>query len=67
MLDIGQSDDWFALQMSFAPCLLGYGFIARRLYDDVKTIREGNRYWKWIENYVAEDYKEAVKVGSGGC
>ena len=29
------------------------------------TLREGNRYWKWIENYVADDYTEAVRLGSG--
>lgn len=65
MLDIGQSEDWFALQISMAPCLLGYGMIAKRLFDDPKTKREGNVYWKWIENYVAEDYVEAVELGSG--
>jgi thiaminase len=65
MLDIGQSDDWLALQIAFAPCLLGYGLIARRLYDDPETLREGNLYWKWIENYVAKDYNEAVLAGSG--
>ncbi|KAI9782648.1 MAG: hypothetical protein M1835_003990 [Candelina submexicana] len=64
VLDIGNSEGWLALQVSFAPCLIGYGAIARRLYDNPKTVREGNRYWKWIENYVAQDYIEAVKVGS---
>lgn len=51
--------------MALAPCLLGYGAIAQRLYSDKKSLREGNRYWKWIENYVAEDYTEAVRLGSG--
>jgi thiaminase len=48
-----------------APCLIGYGAIAKRLYGDKATKREGNIYWKWIENYVADDYTEAVKTGSG--
>jgi len=65
VLDIGQSEDWLALQVSMAPCLIGYGDIARRLHDDPKTKREGNIYWKWIETYVADDYCEAVRVGSG--
>lgn len=54
--------------MALAPCLIGYGAIARRLYDDADhTVQgeENNRYWKWIENYVAEDYVTAVKTGSG--
>ncbi|KFY23743.1 hypothetical protein V493_05665 [Pseudogymnoascus sp. VKM F-4281 (FW-2241)] len=64
VLDVGHSEDWFALQIAMAPCLIGYGVIARRLYDDPLTKREGNTYWKWIENYVADDFVEAVRVGS---
>lgn len=62
---MGQSEDWIALQMALAPCLIGYGAIARRLHSDSKTFRQGNQYWKWIENYVADDYQEAVRLGSG--
>lgn len=52
--------------MAFAPCLLGYGIIARRLWDDPETVKEqGNRYWKWIQNYVADDYRAAVEAGEG--
>jgi thiaminase len=65
ILDVGQSEDWLALQMALAPCLIGYGAIAKRLYTEKETLREGNRYWRWIENYVAEDYTEAVRLGSG--
>jgi thiaminase len=65
VLDIGLSEDWLALQISMAPCLLGYGIIANRLHADPKTKREGNIYWTWIENYVSEDYTEAVKLGTG--
>ncbi|KAL4749721.1 hypothetical protein BDW72DRAFT_177484 [Aspergillus terricola var. indicus] len=64
ILDVGQSEDWLALQVALAPCLIGYGAIAQRLHTEEKTLREGNRYWKWIENYVAEDYTEAVRLGS---
>lgn len=65
VLDIGQSQDWLALQMALAPCLLGYGAIAKRLHADPKTKKDGNIYWKWISNYVEADYVEAVEVGSG--
>lgn len=65
MLDVGQSEDWLALQVSFAPCLIGYGVIAKRLYDDPKTVRKDNIYWKWIENYTDKDYTMAVETGSG--
>ncbi|KAG7041047.1 putative hydroxymethylpyrimidine/phosphomethylpyrimidine kinase 2 [Colletotrichum scovillei] len=64
VLDVGVSEDWIALQMALAPCLLGYGAVAKQLHGDVKTKREENMYWKWIENYVADDYVGAVKTGS---
>ncbi|CAG8425233.1 unnamed protein product [Penicillium salamii] len=64
ILDVGQSEDWLALQMALAPCLIGYGAIAKRLHADAGTLRQGNQYWKWIENYVADDYTEAVQLGS---
>ncbi|KAK5197219.1 trifunctional hydroxymethylpyrimidine kinase/phosphomethylpyrimidine kinase/thiaminase [Exophiala xenobiotica] len=65
VLDVGHSEDWLAIQMALAPCLLGYGETARRLYADPqsKTTEQGNKYWRWVENYVADDYTEAVRVG----
>jgi thiaminase len=56
--------------MALAPCLIGYGDIAKRLHADPNTKQDGNIYWTWILNYVADDYTEAVKVGRGlisGC
>lgn len=35
------------------------------LHGDSKSVREGNHYWNWVENYVADDYVQAVKTGSG--
>ncbi|KAF2431201.1 thiamine biosynthesis protein-like protein (Thi-4) [Tothia fuscella] len=65
VLDIGNSEDWFALQIALLACLMGYGVIAKQLHDDQETVKEDNRYWKWIENYVAPDYTEAVELGRG--
>ncbi|CAN8096851.1 unnamed protein product [Discula destructiva] len=64
VLDVGQSEDWLGLQVALAPCLLGYGAVAKMLHGDSKTRKEGNLYWNWIENYVADDYVQAVKTGS---
>ncbi|KAI0145876.1 Phosphomethylpyrimidine kinase-domain-containing protein [Hypoxylon sp. NC0597] len=64
VLDIGQSEDWLGLQVALAPCLLGYGAIAKQLHGDPRTKTEGNTYWKWILNYVAEDYVQAVQTGA---
>lgn len=65
VLDIGQSEDWLGLQIALAPCLLGYAAVAKMLHGDSTTVREGNLYWDWIENYVADDYVQAVRTGSG--
>lgn len=67
VLDIGQSEDWLALQISLLPCLLGYGMIARRLkaMQEIKPPQTPNRYLTWINNYVADDYTAAVKKGCG--
>ncbi|KAM0721554.1 hypothetical protein Q7P37_002479 [Cladosporium fusiforme] len=65
ILDVGQSQDWLALQIALLPCLLGYGMIGRRL-KDLQTTNppmQPNAYLTWINNYVAEDYTEAVKTG----
>ncbi|KAK4146900.1 Phosphomethylpyrimidine kinase-domain-containing protein [Dichotomopilus funicola] len=64
VLDIGHSQDWLGLQVAIAPCLLGYGALAKQLHADPRSKRDGNTYWAWIENYVAEDYVTAVKIGS---
>ncbi|KAK8057665.1 phosphomethylpyrimidine kinase THI20 [Apiospora saccharicola] len=65
VLDVGMSSDWLALQVALAPCLLGYGAIGQALHDEKNqnTKREDNTYYKWICNYVAEDYVEAVRTG----
>lgn len=64
VLDVGQCGDWLALQMALAPCLLGYGAVARILMALPSTLREGNPYWPWIETYAADDYVSAVDLGS---
>lgn len=69
ILDVGQSQDWFALQMAMLPCLLGYALIAKRLMgmQTLQASEAANKYHKWMENYVAEDYSEAVQKGCGRC
>lgn len=62
VLDVGQSEDWLALEIAMLPCLIGYGRIARRLYNDPKTSRD-SRYWAWIESYVGEEYAAAMTLG----
>ncbi|KAI8374010.1 Phosphomethylpyrimidine kinase-domain-containing protein [Choanephora cucurbitarum] len=63
VLDKGQSGDILDLKAAMMPCLLGYGEIGLRLFNDPKTKRDGNPYWSWICQYAADDYQVAVKVG----
>ncbi|KAK0305895.1 trifunctional hydroxymethylpyrimidine kinase/phosphomethylpyrimidine kinase/thiaminase [Friedmanniomyces endolithicus] len=63
ILDIGNSEDWLALQVSLLPCLLGYWVIARRLQSLQASLKSPNRYATWINNYVGEDYTAAVIKG----
>ena len=65
-MDVGHSEGWFALQLAVAPCFIGYGAIARRLYEDSKTVKgHENKYWKWIETYVSDEYVETVSQVTG--
>jgi thiaminase len=61
VLDIGQSQDFFALQVAMAPCLIGYQAIARRL--EKQGVKDSNMYWEWVESYAGKDYAEAVIKG----
>ncbi|RCH78188.1 hypothetical protein CU098_002093, partial [Rhizopus stolonifer] len=63
VLDKGQSGDLLDLKISMAPCLLGYGEIGLKLFNDPATKKDGNPYWDWICQYAADDFQEAVHVG----
>lgn len=49
------------------PCLLGYHYIAQRLsaLQDPAAPKNANRYRQWIDNYIADDYTQAVGKGMG--
>ncbi|KAI9729714.1 MAG: hypothetical protein M1834_006665 [Cirrosporium novae-zelandiae] len=61
LLQTAHARPLFHLRLALLPCLLGYYAIAARMHADPATVK--GRYWKWIENYVAEDYVQAVDVG----
>ena len=75
VLDVGMSNDLLSLYVALAPCLIGYGEAASRIHGEHtkckaegkeskwKDASQGNKYWKWIENYVEADYQEAVVKG----
>ena len=49
--------DVLDLHTALAPCVIGYGEIARALFDDPATRLEGNPYCAWIDAYAGEDYQ----------
>ncbi|CAK7203933.1 hypothetical protein SEUCBS139899_006683 [Sporothrix eucalyptigena] len=62
LLDVGQSEDWFALQVALTPCVLGYGAAARALHQEHATTKDDTHpYWKWVENYTNDDYAAVAK------
>ncbi|KAK9765367.1 trifunctional hydroxymethylpyrimidine kinase/phosphomethylpyrimidine kinase/thiaminase [Basidiobolus ranarum] len=63
VLDKGHSGGALDLQVALAPCLLGYGVIGMRLFNDPNTKRDGNPYWPWIRNYAEDDFQQACKTG----
>ena len=66
-LDIGTSEDWFALQVSLIPCLLGYGMIGERLKAErEKNPPKGEKFYQtWIDNYTSEEYRASMDTGRG--
>ncbi|MCW5700201.1 MAG: thiaminase II [Rhodospirillales bacterium] len=57
VLEKGLSGDLLDLQTALAPCIVGYGEIGQRLFDNPATRMEGNPYREWIETYAAEEYQ----------
>lgn len=63
VLDVGVAQGLFALKVATAPCLIGYRDIAVRIKEEYSDGKEGNIYWKWVENYAGKDYGNAYKDG----
>jgi thiaminase/transcriptional activator TenA len=60
VLDAGMQGDLLDLHVALAPCIIGYGEIARRLSADPTTKVEGNPYQDWIAMYAGADYQALV-------
>ena len=61
-LDCGMSGDLIDLHVALLPCLLGYGEIGSRLFNDPITKRD-SPYWQWITSYASENYQQACREG----
>lgn len=62
VLDAGMSGDLLDLHVALAPCIVGYGEIARWILQQPFTRLEGNPYRSWIEMYAGTEYQSLVKA-----
>jgi thiaminase/transcriptional activator TenA len=62
VLDCGLGGDSLDLMVALAPCVVGYGEIGTRLAADPATLRDGNRYWSWIEMYAGDEYQAVCEA-----
>jgi thiaminase/transcriptional activator TenA len=60
VLDAGMSGDLLDLHISLAPCIIGYGEIAKWVLRQPFTRTDGNPYSDWIKMYAGEEYQSLV-------
>lgn len=60
VLERGMAGDVLDLQVALAPCVIGYGEIAKALVADPATRRAGNPYEPWIAMYAGDEYQEVA-------
>lgn len=63
VLDVGATQDFFALQVAMAPCLIGYRDIAVRIEGEYGAGRERNGFWRWVDSYSGVDFGQAYREG----
>lgn len=61
VLERGMAGDLLDLQVALAPCVVGYGEIARALAADPQTRRAGNPYEPWIAMYAGAEYQQVAE------
>ena len=59
--EIGEREDWLAMQVALAPCMYGYKIVGEYLSTWDGSVRgRDNKYWSWVEQYTGNEYREAV-------
>jgi len=57
VLDRGLAGDRLDLEVTLAPCVVGYAMIAAERMADPETRLDGNPYREWLEIYSGSDYQ----------
>lgn len=60
VLDAGMSGDLLDLHVALAPCIVGYGEIAKWILRQPFTRHDGNPYSEWIAMYGGDEYQALV-------
>jgi thiaminase (transcriptional activator TenA) len=61
VLDRGLAGDRLDLETALAPCVIGYGEIARERLADPATRSDGNPYREWLAMYAGEEYQNLAR------
>ena len=57
VLDRGLAGDRLDLEVTLAPCVIGYAVIAAERMADPATRRDGNPYREWLDMYAGGEYQ----------
>jgi thiaminase (transcriptional activator TenA) len=61
VLDRGAAGDRLDLEVSLAPCVVGYAEIAAERMADPATRRDGNPYREWLDMYAGAEYQSLAR------
>ena len=61
VLDRGVAGDRLDLEVSLAPCIVGYAVIATERMADPQTRLDGNPYRGWLEMYSGTGYQDLAR------
>ena len=61
VLDRGVAGDRLDLEVSLAPCIIGYAVIGAERMADPGTQLDGNRYREWLDMYAGDDYQNLAR------
>lgn len=62
MLDAGQQGDLLDLHIALAPCLIGYGVLARWIEHQSWYQKHNNPYLSWIDMYTGIEFHTAMQA-----
>jgi len=65
VLDRGLAGDRLDLEISLAPCIVGYAVIGSERIADPATRLDGNPYREWLEMYSESDYQNLAREAAG--